>query len=53
MKGHDPFDMAGGFAAEPRFDAPPPRPRGSNIEGMRKALMRSNTRLLLSAVKVF
>ena len=53
MKGHDPFDMTGGFAAEPRFDAPPPRPRGSNIEGMRKALMRSNTRLLLSAVMIF
>ena len=53
MKGHDPFDMAGGFTAEPRFDAPPPRPRGSNIEGMRKALMRSNTRLLLSAVMIF
>ena len=53
MKGHDPFDMAGDFVAEPRFDAPPPRPRGSNIEGMRKALMRSNTRLLLSAVMLF
>ena len=53
MKGHDPFDMAGDFVAEPRFDAPPPRPRGSNIEGMRKALMRSNTRLLLSAVMIF
>ena len=47
MKGYDPFASGGGF------DAPPPRRRGANIEGMRKALMRSNTRLLLSAVMIF
>ena len=53
MKGYDPFTPDAGFDAEPVFDAPPPRPRGANIEGMRKALMRSNTRLLLSAVMLF
>ena len=53
MKGYDPFTPDAGFDAEPVFDAPPPRPRGANIEGMRKALMRSNTRLLLSAVMIF
>ena len=53
MKGYDPFAPGEGFDAQPRFDAPPPRPRSANIEGMRKALMRSNTRLLLSAVMLF
>lgn len=53
MKGYDPFVPDAGLDAEPVFDAPPPRPRGANIEGMRKALMRSNTRLLLSAVMLF
>ena len=53
MKGYDPFVPDAGLDAEPVFDAPPPRPRGVNIEGMRKALMRSNTRLLLSAVMLF
>ena len=53
MTGYDPFVPAAGLDAEPVFDAPPPRPRGVNIEGMRKALMRSNTRLLLSAVMLF
>ena len=53
MKGYDPFTPDAGFDTEPVFDAPPPRPRGANIEGMRKALMRSNTRLLLSAVMLF
>ena len=53
MKGYDPFVPDAGLDAEPVFDAPPPRPRGANIEGMRKALMRSNTRLLLSTVMLF
>ena len=53
MKGYDPLFPPEGCGAGTRFDAPPPRPRDSNIEGMRKALMRSNTRLLLSAVLLF
>ena len=53
MKGYDPLFPPEGFGAGTRFDAPPPRPRDSNIEGMRKALMRSNTRMLLSAVLLF
>ena len=60
MKGRDRYSSADGFDAGAMFEgtdafaAPPERPRrGRSIENMRRALMRSNTRLLLSAVMLF
>ncbi len=54
MKGRDRYSSADGFDAETLFDEAPARPRGGrSIENMRRALMRSNTRLLLSAVMLF
>ena len=55
MKGRDKYSSASGFDADTLFDQAPQRPTrgGRSIEGMRRALMRSNTRLLLSAVMLF
>lgn len=55
MKGRDKYSSASGFDADTLFDETPQRPArgGRSIEGMRRALMRSNTRLLLSAVMLF
>ena len=55
MKGRDKYSSVSGFDADTLFDQAPQRPArsGRSIEGMRRALMRSNTRLLLSAVMLF
>ena len=55
MKGRDKYSSVSGFDADTLVDQAPQRPArgGRSTEGMRRALMRSNTRLLLSAVMLF
>ena len=54
MKGSKSYAHGAEFDEQDLFDQPAPRPRrGRGVEEMRRALMRSNTRLLLSAVMLF